>query len=138
MNKRNLHVWLNRRADGLTHRYCDAYKPPYRRKTSPSKSLTPAGRKSSVSHLQAREDECRRWAVFVTNLWEVIEKSSAQKNGEKRGERARDIIASSFCYTPCWASHFTGPPLVCSPHPTEKGRPTSLRRGEGLSAAVSG
>jgi len=31
VNKRNdLHVWLNRCADGLTRRYCDAYKAPYR------------------------------------------------------------------------------------------------------------
>ena len=59
-------------------------------------------------------------------------------SAEKRGERARDIIASSFCYTLCWASHFTGPPLVCSPHPTKKGRLTSLRRGEGLTAVVPG
>ena len=36
------------------------------------------------------------------------------------------------------ASHFRGPPLVCSPHPTEKGRPTSLKRGEGLAATVPG
>jgi len=129
MNRRNPHVWLNRRADGLTRRYCEAYKPLYRRKTSPSRSLTPAGRNSSDSHLQAREDESRRWVVFVTNLCHVVERSSAKKNEEKRGERARDVIASSFCYTPCWASHFTGPPwyvapiqqIKAGPHPPEEG-----------------
>ena len=30
------------------------------------------------------------------------------------------------------------PPLVCNPHPTEKGRPTSLTRGDGIAAAVPG
>ena len=31
MNKQNdLHVCSTRRADGLTHRYCDVYKAPYR------------------------------------------------------------------------------------------------------------
>jgi hypothetical protein len=63
---------------------------------------------------------------------------SAGKRKKKRRERARDDIASSFCYTPSWASQFTGPPLLCSPHLTMKGRLTSLRRGEELAAAVPG
>ena len=54
----NLYVWLNRRADGLTRRYCNAYKP-VSTKRSPNRSLTPAGRTSSFSHLQARVDERR-------------------------------------------------------------------------------
>ena len=72
----------------------------------------------------------------MTNLWEVIERSSAQKKEEERGEQARDAIASSFCYRPCRASHFMGPHLVCSPHPIKKGWPTYLGRGEGLTAVV--
>ena len=48
MNRRNnLHVCSTRRADGLTHRECDTYKPAYRLKTS-SRSQTPAERKSST------------------------------------------------------------------------------------------
>ena len=40
-------------------------------------------------------------------------------------------------------THLARPPtsrvlLVCSPHPTEKGRPTSLGREEGLATAVPG
>jgi hypothetical protein len=55
-------------------------------------------------------------------------------SAEKRSERARDIIANPSRYSPCRASHFTGPPLVCSPQLAEKGGPTSLGRGEGLAA----
>jgi len=67
-----------------------------------------------------------------------VDKSLAQKKEEKRGERARDVIANPFCYSPGWASHFTGPPFVCTPHPAEKGRTTPLRRRDGLAAAVPG
>jgi len=42
---------------------------------------------ANVSHLQARENECRRWAVFVTNLWEVVERSAAQKKELRRRKR---------------------------------------------------
>src|SRR6266567_9256446 len=62
--------------------------------------------------------------------------SSAKQ--EKRAKRACDIIVNPSCYSPCWASHFTGPPFLCTLHPAERGRPTSLRRGEGLAAAVPG
>jgi hypothetical protein len=58
----NLHICTTRRADGLTRRYCDVDEPGYRRK-APSTSQTRAGRKSSVLHLQAREDEWRRRVV---------------------------------------------------------------------------
>jgi len=54
----------------------------------------------------------------------------------KKSERARDIIANPSCCSPCRASHFTGPPLACSPQVAEKGGPTFLRRGEGLAAAA--
>ena len=39
---------------------------------------------------------------------------------EKRAERARNMIANSFCYSICWASHFTGPPFLCNPIPAKK------------------
>ena len=76
--------------------------------------------------------------MFATNLCEVVKKSSAPKKEEKSGKRARDIIANSSCYLPCWASHFTGPPLVCSPIPAENAGLTSLGRGEGPTAAIPG
>ena len=59
-----------------------------------------------------------------------------RKKEEKRGKLACDDIVILFCYSPCWASQSMGPPLVCSPHPTEKGWSTCLRRGEGLAAAI--
>lgn len=76
--------------------------------------------------------------VFAPNLWEVVDRSSVQKKEEKRAERARNVIANPSCYSPSWASYFTGRPFVFSPHPAEKGRPTSLIRGEGLAAAIPG
>ena len=47
-----------------------------------------------------------------------------------------DASTSPSCYSSCRASHFTGPPFACSPHPAEKGQPTPLRRGEGMVAVV--
>ena len=140
INSRYLHVWLNRCADGLTRRYCDAYGPPIDEMQHPSRSYTATGQTSSVSHLQAREDDWWRhwWAIFAMNLCEVKKGSLAEKREEKKAERAGDIIASPSCYSPKRASHFTGPPFVCSPQPTEKVRPTCLRRGKGLISAVPG
>ena len=135
MNRKILHVWLNRRADGLTGRHCDTYEPTYRRKEA-SRSLTPAGQSSSVSHLRAREDERRRQAVFALNLWKVVERWLAQNKEEKKSERAHDIIANPSRYSPCRASHFTRPSLACSPQLAEKGGPTFLGRGEGLAAVA--
>ena len=76
--------------------------------------------------------------MFARNLCEVVKKSSASKKEEKSAKRARDIIANLSCYLPCWASHFTGPPFICSPIPAENAEPTSLVRGEGLAAEVPG
>ena len=76
--------------------------------------------------------------MFMTNQWEIVEISSAQKKEEKTAERVRDIIANPSYYLPCRASHFTGPPFLCAPHPAEIGQPTSLRRGKGLASGVIG
>jgi len=78
--------------------------------------------------LQAREDE-RRQAVFTSNLWRCRQR-------RKKKKKEQNELASPSCYSPCRASHFTGPPFVYDP--AEKGRPTSLRRGEGLAAVVPG
>jgi len=67
--------------------------------------------------------------VFVTNLWEVVERSSAQKKEE---ERARSVTRTLL------GLPLHGSPLVCSPHLIKKGRPTSLGRGEGLTPVVPG
>ena len=50
----------------------------------------------------------------------------------KRAKRARDVIVNSFCYSSCWASHFTGPPFECSPIPAEKVGPHPSEEGRGL------
>jgi len=65
------------------------------------------GGKSSVSHLQAREDKRqRRWAVFASNLWEVRERSSVKKKEEeKRAERVHDSSRTRP------VTHLGGPPL---------------------------
>jgi len=70
VNRRNnLHIWLNRRADGLTRRYC-GYEPGIPRKAAPCRSYTPAGRTSSVSHLQARENGDGRLSRRTCGRWE--------------------------------------------------------------------
>jgi len=135
MNRRNLHVWLNRHADGLTRRYCDVYEPAYRQNAAPGRCLTPAGRTSSISHLQAREHKRRgRRAVFTTDLWEVMERLSAAKKRRMGSRYHRELVLLLTLLRR--ASHFTGPTFVCSPHPEEKDQPTSLKIGEGLAAAV--
>ena len=117
MNRRNLHVCLG---------YCDVYEPAYRQNAAPGKCLTPAGRTSSVSHLQAREDKRRRRrrAVFTGP-------SKRGRQQRKKEEDGLEILSQARSVT----HHFTGPPFVCT-HPAEKGQPTSLRRGEGLTATV--
>ena len=55
----------------------------------------------------------------------------------KKRERAHDVIASSFYYSSCWASHFTGPPFVCSPIPAEKGEPTFPQKRGGARSRCS-
>lgn len=140
MNRRNLHVWLNRRADGLTRRYCDVYEPAYRQNAAPSGCLTPAGRTSSVSHLQVREDKRRRQrqrAVFATNLWEGRgEVVSAKKKKTKKEENELEISSQAHSVT-----HLAGPPTSrvppsyvapirqrkACPHPSEEGRASQLR-----------
>jgi hypothetical protein len=61
----------------------------------------------------------------------VVEKSLAHKKEEKRAERAHDIIANPSCYSPCWASHFTGPPWYVAPFQQRKDGPHSSGEGRG-------
>ena len=70
--------------------------------------------------------------MFMTNQWEIVEISSAQKKEEKTAERARDIIANPFCYSPGRASHCMGPPFIYTPHPAEKAGPHPSEKGRGL------
>jgi hypothetical protein len=48
---------------------------------------------------------------------------------QRRKKEENELAITHLALT----SHF-----ICSPHPTEKGRPTSLRRGEGLTLPVPG
>jgi hypothetical protein len=85
--------------------------------------------------VEAREDERQGWAVFATNLWEVVKRSLAQ---EKKKKEENELAMSSRAHS---VTHLvrlptSRVPFVCSPIPAEKGEPTSLRRGEGLAAVV--
>jgi len=72
------------------------------------------------------------------DLWEAVDRSSAQEK-EKKEENELAISLRTRSVT-----HLAGPPTsrvppwYVAPHPTEICRPTSLRRGEGLAAAVPG
>jgi hypothetical protein len=54
---------------------------------------------------------------------------SAGKKEKKRGERAHDDIASSFCYSSRWASHFTGPPSYVAPFQQKRQAHIPQKRG---------
>jgi len=105
-------------------RCCDVYEPAYRQNAAPGKCLTPAGRTSSVSHLQAREDKRRRRRRVVF--------TGPSKRGRQQRKKRR--MGSRYYRKPVLLLTLLGLPLHGSPlrmYPSGRERPAHIPQERG-------
>jgi len=129
MNRRNLHVWLNRRADGPTRHYCDVYEPAYRQNAAPSRCLTPA------EHPPSRI--CKRGRINGGGGGRYSRQTCGRSwRGRRRKKKIKEENELEISSRAGSVIHLAGPPTSrvppsyiapirqrkAGPHPSEEGR----------------